>query len=245
MLDFNSSTIASARMSALIDTALVRHHRAQEPRHYLGASQIGGPCERAVQYGYVNAPVDPDKETPGRILRIFHRGHVMEDCMAVWLLKTGFELRTRAESGEQIGFSALDGRLKGHVDGVIVSGPAEYRYPAIWENKCLGNKAWKEVVAKGVARAKPIYHAQIVIYQAFLGLQENPAIFTALNADTMEIYTEQIRFDARLAEQISERAQRIIETTERGEQLPRGFTDLTHVECAQCSWQKRCWRPNP
>jgi hypothetical protein len=43
---------------------------------------------------------------------------------------------------------------------------------------------------KGLAVAKPVYAAQVAIYQAYLELHEHPAIFTAINADTMEIYTE-------------------------------------------------------
>jgi hypothetical protein len=42
----------------------------------------------------------------GRMLRIFERGHVMEDCMVAWLRDAGFDLRTRKANGEQFGFSA-------------------------------------------------------------------------------------------------------------------------------------------
>ena len=95
---------------------------------------------------------------------------------------------------------------------------------------------------KGLAISKPIYAAQVAIYQAYLELHEHPAIFTALNADTMEIYTELVPFDAALAQHMSDRAVKVITATEAGELLPRAFHDPTHFECRMCAWQDRCWR---
>ena len=127
-------------------------------------------------------------------------------------------------------------------DGVIVAGPEGFAYPALWECKCLGNKSWSDLEKKGLAISKPIYAAQVAIYQAYLELHEHPAIFTALNADTMEIYTELVPFEAALAQRMSDRAVKVISATEAGELLPRGFHDPTHFECRMCAWQDRCWR---
>ena len=87
-----------------------------------------------------------------------------------------------------------------------------------------------------------IYAAQVAIYQAYLELHEHPAIFTALNADTMNLYTELVPFDAALAQRMSDRAVKVITATEAGELLPRAFHDSTHFECRMCAWQDRCWR---
>ena len=95
---------------------------------------------------------------------------------------------------------------------------------------------------QGLAISKPIYAAQVAIYQAYLELHEHPAIFTALNADTMKIYTELVPFDAALAQRMSDRAAKVITATEAGELLPRAFVDQTHFECRMCAWQDRCWR---
>ena len=54
----------------------------------------------------------------------------------------------------------------------------------------------------------------MAIYQAYLELHEHPAIFTALNADTMEVYTELVPFDAALAQRMSDRAVKVITATE-------------------------------
>jgi hypothetical protein len=162
--------------------------------------------------------------------------------MVKWLRAAGFDLRTRKPNGEQFGFSAADGRLQGHVDGVIVDGPEGFAYPALWENKCLGNKSWRDLEKKQLAVAKPVYAAQVALYQAYLELYAHPALFTALNADTMEIYTEFVPFDASLAQRMSDRAVKIIAASEAEELLPRSFNDPTHFECRMCAWQDRCWR---
>jgi len=245
MLDFNSSSNLSGRVTALIDAGMQRARDRQTPRDYLGASRLGVACERALQYEYVKAPVDYGREPSGRILRIFERGHVIEDCTLAWLREAGFDVRTRKADGEQFGFSSADGRLQGHVDGVIFGGPEGFAYPALWENKCLGAKSWRELEKAGLAVAKPIYAVQVAIYQAYLELHQHPAIFTAINADSMEIYVELVPFDAALAQRYSDRAARVIAASDAGELLPRAFNDATHFECRMCAWQDRCWRPQP
>lgn len=241
MLNFNHEPNAQERFSALLDRALQKAEQETPKRQYLGASRLGVACQRALQYEYAQAPVDPGRKFSGQLLRIFRRGHVMEDCMVEWLRLAGFDLRTEKPGGGQFGFSLLDGKLQGHVDGVIVGGPEGYAYPCLWENKCLNSKSWRDLEKNGLAVSKPVYAAQVAIYQAYLQLHEHPALFTAINADNMAIYAEWVPFDAALAQRLSDRALNIISATEAGELLPRGFTESTHVECRFCSWQNRCW----
>ena len=87
------------------------------------AAGIGEPCARRLAYEYLGAEQDPDRGFDGRTLRIFAVGHAFEDLTIAWLVAAGFELRTRDRSGRQFGFSAAGGRLRGHIDGVIVGGP--------------------------------------------------------------------------------------------------------------------------
>lgn len=245
MMDFNSSSSLSGQITALVDLGMQRLRYEEMPRDYLGASRLGVSCARALQYEFAKAPVDPGRDADGRLLRIFRRGHVIEDCMVDWLRAAGFDLRTRKANGDQFGFSAAGGRLQGHIDGVIVGGPEGFTYPALWENKCIGSKSWRDLEKSGLAVSKPVYAAQVAIYQAYLELHEEPAIFTAVNADTMEIYTELVPFDAALAQRMSDRALTVISATEAGELLPRAFHDPTHFECRMCAWQDRCWRNTP
>ena len=127
MIDFNSASSISGQVSALIDAGLQQQQALQRPRTYLGASRLGVSCERALQYEFVQAPVDEGRNHSGRILRIFERGHLNEDSMIQWLRHAGFDLRTTKPNGEQFVFSAMNGLLQGHIDGVIVSGPDGFK----------------------------------------------------------------------------------------------------------------------
>jgi hypothetical protein len=122
--------------------------------------------------------------------------------------------------------------------------------PALWENKAVGAAVWKELVKKGVVLARPIYAAQIALYQAYLDLP-NPALFTALNRDTFELHCELVPFDTALAQRASDRAVEIVRASEADELLPRAAADRTSAICrggwaggewhAPCAWQDRCW----
>lgn len=251
MLDFNSRSQTSAHVNAAIDAALVTANQATPPRSYLGGSRLGHACERALQFEFVKAPKDEGADFDGRLLRIFGIGHALEDVAVAWLRAAGFDLYTRRGGGvpgEQFGFSVAGGRIRGHVDGVFAGGPTipGMAFPALWECKTMNAKAWRETSSKGVAVAKPIYAAQIAVYQAYMdasvpGVADNPALFTAINKDTAELHHKLVPFNAELAQRMSDRAVRILAATDAGELLPRIATQADHFECRFCPWAKRCW----
>ena len=241
MIDFNSSSSISGQVTTLVDTGLQQARARQSERQYLGASRLGVACERALQFEYAKAPIDHGRDTPGRMLRIFERGHVMEDCMVAWLRDAGFDLRTRKADGEQFGFSVAGGRVRGHIDGVIVAAPDGLAVPALWECKSANAKNWRDIVKRGVTVSKPVYAAQIALYQAYLGLTEHPAVFTAVNKDTCELWHELVPFNGALAQAASDKAVRILQACDAGEWLPRVSADPEHFECAWCAWRQRCW----
>jgi hypothetical protein len=251
MLDFNHRTKFHERVTSLIDVALVQERAQQTPRTYLGASRLGASCERALQYEYAQAPVDPGREFPGGLLRVFEVGHALEVLAIRWLRMAGFDVRTQDEHGQQFGFAVAGGRIAGHCDGIVVSAPPELGLtgPALLEIKTMAHKYWRECSKKGVAVAKPVYAAQMALYQAYLsqawpGLADNPALFMAINKDTQELWFEQVPFDGALAQRMSDRGVRVITATDHAELLPRSFSDPAHFECRLCAWQNRCWSPS-
>ena len=244
VLDFNHREKPPSfcdAVNALIDAALVAENATWPQRDYLGGSRLGDICLRRLQYEYLKAPRDPDGGFSGKSLRIFALGHVLEDLAIEWLRKAGFDLRTRNRHGEQFGFTAAGGRVQGHADGVIVAGPDSFAAPALWECKSANAKNWREIAKHGVAKAKPVYAAQIALYQAYLGLTETPALFTAVNKDTCEIWHELVPFDAALAQSASDKAVIILRACDAGELLSRHTSDPEHFECRFCAWKARCW----
>ena len=97
--------------------------------HLLGS----GMCPSSSIQIYAVAP-DEDKEFSARTLRIFDMGHFIEDMIAGYLRRAGFELKTHDSQGKQFGFSVADEQIRGHIDGVICSGPVPMKYPGSYGN---------------------------------------------------------------------------------------------------------------
>lgn len=251
MLDFNPRPSMADRINALVDAALIAEREATPPRTYLGASRLGHACERALQFEFAGASKDEGADFGGQTLRIFEIGHQLEDLAIRWLRAAGLDLYTRKGNrpdGEQFGFSVAGGRIRGHVDGIIANAPAALglRTPALWECKTMNAKNWRACVKDGVTVSKPVYAAQIAIYQAYMepsvpGISAAPALFTAINKDTAELYHELVPFDAALAQRMSDRAVRILQATDAGDLLPRIAANRDFFECRFCSHAGRCW----
>jgi len=227
-----------------IDVACVAENEARNsgnPRNYLGVSEIGQECERQVQYAYQKTEKDADKHFNGITLRKFAGGHYFEDHTADLMKGAGFDLKTHKANGGQFGFALFDDQFKGHIDGVIVGGPDWLKVPCLWEHKNLGNKSFNKHKSKPLEEANPVYAAQVALYQCHLQLTEYPAVFCARNSDTQEIYWEMVEYDAELAQEMTERAYRIITDTKADYQYPRSFNSPDFFKCKWCAYQKRCW----
>jgi hypothetical protein len=240
MMDFNSSSSISGQVTAWSTPGCSRPVPSQSERQYLGASRLGVACERALQFEYAKAPstTGATPRADAAHLRAWPRHGGLHGRVAA-----GCGVRPAHPQGRRRAVRLLGGRRSpaGPHRRRHRRWPEGFAYPALWECKCLGNKSWRDW-RRRAGVAKPVYAAQVAIYQAYLELHEHPAIFTALNADTMEIYTELVPFDAALAQRMSDRAVKVITATEAGELLPRAFNDPTHFECRMCAWQDRCWR---
>jgi len=264
-LDFNPRPTMADRINALVDAALIAEREATPPRTYLGASRLGHACERALQFEFAGAPKgEPGQKSVrgtdfpangadfgGQTLRIFEIGHLLEDLAIRWLRAAGIDLYTRKGNrpdGGQFGFSVAGGRIRGHVDGIIAAAPEGLglAVPALWECKTMNARNWRACVKDGVTKSKPVYAAQIAVYQAYMeasvpGISAAPAVFTAINKDTAEMHHELVPFDADLAQRMSDRAVRILQATDAGELLPRIATSRDFFECRFCPWAERCW----
>ena len=91
MIDLNHQPKFHEKVTAIVDAALQAENAGHEKRRYLGGSRLGVSCERALQFEYVDAPVDVGAEFPGRTLRIFEVGHALEDLAIRCLLLAGFD----------------------------------------------------------------------------------------------------------------------------------------------------------
>lgn len=230
----------ATRVNRLLDDALLAERRAETPRDYLGASRIGEPCARRLAFEITATPADAGRGFDGRALRIFAAGHVFETLSIRWLRAAGFDLRTERRDGGQFGFTTANGRIRGHIDGVIVGGPdVNLPWPALWEHKALNARSWEELVKKGLKIAKPLYWAQVQIYMAYLDVPVT--LFSALNKNTQELFHEAVPFNPADAQALSDRAVTILRAVDAQELPPRVAATPDHWQCRFCDYAGRCW----
>lgn len=237
MLDLNRSNLSVALVNVAINDAIEQAatRAAEAPRPYLGASIVGSECLRKVQFDWWRKSAHP-----ARTREIFARGHYFEQRSREQLIAAGFKFAPP----DVLGFSVVDGLLRGHADGIIIAGPnlsgVYLNFPFLWEHKAINAKNWRALERDGLEKAFPQYAAQVALYQAYLDIT-NPALFTALNADTCERLHFFVPFDAERAQTWSDRAVTIIEATRANELLPRGFDDPQDWHCRMCAHHERCW----
>lgn len=235
---------ASDRVNALIDAALIERSRGQRPRDYLGGSRIGEPCARGLVYKMTHTPEDEGRNFDGAMLRIFDAGHQFEILSISWLRAAGFDLRDKCTDGSQFGFEAAGGKLRGHIDGVIVGGlDVGIAWPALWEHKALNAKSWNDLVKHGLRLAKPVYFGQVQLYMAYMELEI--ALFTAINKDNQALYHEVVPFDPSEAQALSDKAVEILRAAEVSELPPRIAAASDFYLCRMCAYARRCWEDGP
>jgi hypothetical protein len=237
MPDFNRTELPALPVSIAINALLKEAAReAGEPtRGYLGASSIGSECMRQVQFDWMC-----DQQHPLQTRDRFSRGHFLEELSRDHFARAKFQFADK----DRLAFTALDGMLRGHADGIFVAGPKiiDAGYPCLWEHKGLASKGWKNLERDGLRKAYPAYAVQVAMYQHFLGVDEHPAIFTATNADSCERLHILVPYDAEFARTWIQRAEVIIDATRAGELLPRFTEDPNHYRCRFCGHRARCWR---
>jgi hypothetical protein len=156
------------------------------------------------------------------------------------LKAAGFDLLTHRRDGGQFGFETAGGRIRGHIDGVIVGGPdIGIAWPALFEHKALKAKSWSDVVKRGVELSKPVYFAQLQLYMAYMELET--ALFTCLNKDTQELHHEKVGFVPHIAQGLSDKAVEIIRAAEVNDFPPRIATSPDFHICRFCPFHTTCW----
>jgi hypothetical protein len=238
LLDLNRAYLSAAAVNVAVNEAIEQAtlRAAEQPRPYLGASMIGSECLRKVQFDWWCKPAHA-----ARTREIFRRGHHFEERSRQLLIAAGFKFAPATA----LSFTAVGGLFRGTADGIIIAAPSPLsglylQLPALWEHKAINARSWRALERDGLNKTFPQYADQVALYQAYLDVT-NPALFTALNADTCERLHLFVPFDAERAQAASDRAVNIIEATRAGELLPRGFNDPKDWRCRMCAHAGRCW----
>lgn len=219
---------------AKINEALVNNQESSF-REHLGASIIGRDCDRQLFYSFRWVK---EIKHAGRILRLFERGHLEEERFLKWLRMIGVEaLSIDPDTGEQFRFNAVGGHFGGSCDGLGMYIPEAPKTPHILEFKTSGEKAFKDLKAKGVEESKPEHYAQVQVYMKLKGFTRT--LYMAINKNTDELYVERIRYNASFAELMIEKAERIIKSEQPPERMPGAHKDF--YKCNWCDFKSICY----
>lgn len=213
---------------------------AQEQRFraYLGMSQIGQECSRALWYSFrqVQRP-----RFDAATLKRFADGHASE-AVEIARLKAveGLEVHDTDDAGEQFGFKDLGGHFSGHMDGVILG---IFQAPKTWhvlEIKC--SDKWQELdKAKAKVGEKhallewsPVYYGQAVLYMDYAGLDRHYLICTSPGARRRtSVRTEA---DPAHAAALKAKAERIIFS----DTAPDRIGNSSNFKCRWCDFSNIC-----
>jgi hypothetical protein len=160
VLNLNRANLSLEPINTAINGAIERAAAtaAELPRPYLGASIVGHECLRRIQFDWWIKP-----EHPAQNIERFRRGDYFEERMRRHLIAAGF----RFAPSEATAFTAVDGALRGHCDGVIMHGPdllgAYAIYPLIWEHKALKAESWRAIERDGLGKRFTQYLAQVAL----------------------------------------------------------------------------------
>ena len=205
-------------------------------RSHLGASLIGKACERALWYDF---RWTTKARFEGRVLRLFETGNREEERLVRNLRRTGATvLEVDPETGRQFRVQAHGGHFGGSLDGValhLLEAPKAWH---VLEFKTHSNKSFTDLVAKKVRESKPQHFAQMQIYMHLMGM--NRAMYLAVNKDTDDLYVQRVEADVAYAEQLLEKARRIIFAPTP---LPRISEEPSWYQCRLCDHADVCHGP--
>ena len=216
----------------------VLENSKQPVRDYLGASQIGHVCERAVWYslnGYA-----PKQKTWKSVLAI-EDGYATEELTISRLSKVeGIEVHSR-----QAGFSDMEGRFKGHIDGIICGLLQAPKTPHLLEIKSCNEAKFKNLIKakeeKGEKDALEhwdiLYYAQAQVYMLKIGLDRHYLVCSLPGGrDFISVRTE---LNTERANSYLKKAHRIINATFAPERIG---VNRDFFKCRFCDFAGECWK---
>ena len=158
-------------------------------RPHLGASQIGKSCERALWYDFRwTTPA----RFPGRILRLFETGQLEEARIVPQPPRASAQPCSRSiPRPAASGASRRTAATSAARSMLSRSASSRRRRPGTSSSSRRTRlKSFRELVAKGVAEAKPQHWAQMQIYMHLTGLTR--AMYVAVCKDTDDLHIERV-----------------------------------------------------
>ncbi len=215
----------------LIDQYHENQYEQQRP--YIGASAVGHDCERWIwlQFRYAI------KQTfPGRIKRLFRRGHREEEMIVADLRAAGLKVEECLDDQIYLDFGC---HMGGHPDGIVSGLPEAPKTVHLAEFKTHNDQSFNDLSNKGVMDSKLQHYVQMQCYMYKRKLTRG--LYYAVNKNDDHVYTERVELRKDLAVYYIERGQRIA----LEEHLPAPLsTKPDWYQCKFCQAYDFCHKEN-
>tara|TARA_R110000803_G_scaffold95344_8_gene163245 strand:+ start:4683 stop:5771 length:1089 start_codon:yes stop_codon:yes gene_type:complete len=221
--------------ASVVESLIDQHWLNQTDSHrpHLGGSQIGKECERALWYSFRWAF---NSSFPGRIRRLFRRGHHEENWFVDDLKSIGVQVLERDPvTGKQFLYSDVGGHVGGSADGLGMNVPKMEDTPHILEFKTHAEKSFLDMKKKGVALSKPVHYAQIQLYMHWQNFKVG--LYVSVNKNNDELYSERVHYDSNYSEGLIDKARRVVTSPSP---LARMSNDPSFFECKWCDYWETC-----
>lgn len=195
-------------------------------RPYLGMSGIGGPCTRALWYGFrfcAQETLTPRKD------RLLKRGHREEPIINEDLEKAGMIVHST-----QVEFVDCNGHMLGHCDGKVDNVPDAPKTTHLLEEKTANDKNFKKFMKLGLQAAHTTYYGQVQVYMKKAKLTRT--LFIVVNKNDDARYYERIKLDNDYAKELITRGWDIVSSEVP---LPK-IGGPTWFECKWCNHYQVC-----
>jgi hypothetical protein len=203
-----------------------RRRARQKRRGYLGMSEIGNPCERALWLGFRGFSRPP---LPGRIQRIFEAGDDCEQRVIRDLIEAGFTVE-----GCQDEYVDHGGFFRGHNDGKVYG---VTKRPHILEVKSANGNRFRQLKKVGYQSWSETYYTQTQCYMGYEGFDR--ALVVVENKDNSDLYTERLYFEPETFLQLKVKALRIITSND----IPEAAYKAKSKTCQWCDFKTFCAEP--
>lgn len=215
-----------------IQSLIDAHHEniAEQPRSHMGASSLGHHCDRWLwfQFRWVVR-----SKFPGRILRLFRRGHNEEPTIISDLRAIGIDVR-KVSAQHRVDFGSHVG---GSLDAIIERGvPGAPKAKHIAEFKTHSKKSFDALVKDGVEKSKPEHFVQMQVYM--MGTKIDRALYVAVCKDDDRIHTERLHYDHSVASKAIDRGKRIALSDRMPEPIS---SDPSWYACKWCDGHDQCF----
>lgn len=237
----HTKTFSSATLAAMTDELykLTEEYSVDaypaKHREHLGASIIGEKCSRKLWSSFRWLKLE---QFPGRMRRLFNRGHREEpviDNMLTWM---GFFTREiDPETKKQYAFSAVNGHYGGSGDSITLLPwfRKDDDTRILVEKKTNKDKLFQQLKKDKLKLTQAKHYAQMCSYGRAFKLQYG--LYIAVNKDTDEIHYEFLELDWNYAQQLENKAFDII----TAKIPPQRISDNPdYYECKYCTFLGQC-----